>query len=101
MEMDVELDPLSNAVINIFDGWEPAEIFAVKHEKTVPKWRVSKSHKNFFLDRPNFITESDVELSGLSKDMNILSIGWEPAELLNGKHDARRVNAFPMSRYSK
>jgi len=29
------------------------------------------------------------------------SIGWEPAELLNAKHDARRFNAFPMSRYSK
>ena len=57
--------------------------------------------KIFLSDRPNFTTESDVELSGLSKDMNIVSIGREPAELLNAKPDARRFNAFPMSRYSK
>jgi len=63
---------------------------------------VSQSlEKIFLLDRPNFTTESDVELSGLSKYINILSIGWEPAKVLNVKHDARRFNAFPMSRYSK
>ncbi len=40
------------------------------------------------IDRPQFTTNPDVEFSCLSTDMNIALIGWEPAELLNVKHDA-------------
>ena len=35
-EMDVEFNRLSNDVMSIFDGWEPAALFNAKHEKTVP-----------------------------------------------------------------
>ena len=52
------------------------------------------------LDWPNFTAEPDVEFSGFSKDINIVSIGWEPAAVLNVKHVARRFNAFLTSRYS-
>ena len=56
--------------------------------------------KNKKLDWPNFTAEPDVEFSVFSKDIDIVSIGWEPAELLNAKHDERRLNAFLTSRYS-
>ena len=52
------------------------------------------------LDWPNFTAEPDVEFSGFSKDINIVSIGWEPAAILNVKHDARRLNAFLTCGYS-
>ena len=52
------------------------------------------------LDWPNFTAEPDVEFSGFSKDINIVSIGWEPAAVLNVKHVARRLNALLTSRYS-
>jgi len=46
--MDVEFDLLSNAVMNIFYGWEPAELFNAKHEKTVAKMTCLKVSKKFF-----------------------------------------------------
>ncbi len=36
----------------------------------------------------NFGSKPDVEFSDLSKDINIASIGWEPAALFDAKHDA-------------
>ena len=97
---DVEFSCLSNDMDIALIGWEPAALWNAKHENTVPKLRISKSAKNKKLDWPNFTVEPDVEFSVFSKDINIVSIGWEPAELLNAKHDERRLNAFLTSRYS-
>ena len=98
--MDVDFNDLPDNVTAMFGGWVPAALLKVKHEKTEPKWRVSKCAKIKKLDWPNFTAEPDVEFSGFSKDINIVSIGWEPAAVLNVKHVARRLNAFLTSRYS-
>ena len=37
----------------------------------------------------NFVTEPDVDFSGLSNCTTAGQIGWVPAALLNVKHDAR------------
>ena len=47
------------------------------------------------LDWPNFTAEPDVEFSGFSKDINIVSMDWEPAAILNVKHDALPTQCIP------
>ena len=96
--MDVDFNALPDNIATIFRGWVPAALLNVKHDA-----RKELCQKDVFLTRQkiktankiNFVTEPDVDFSGLSNCTTAGQIGWVPAALLNDKHDARPTQCIP------